>query len=116
MCINWKEGIQIGTQESSMCDLGETKFGALLLASLACKRFDRRASVQILSAKPHGCLEHVLWLESNVPPITNLAWRDPPMAMPDQRKGRCVEAYRKYYNGPKRDRGLLKYTKRHMPY
>ena len=67
--------------------------------------------------KPHGCLEHVLWLESNAPPITNMAWRDPPMAMPDECKGPdVVEAYRKYYNGPKRDRGLLKYTKRHMPH
>jgi hypothetical protein len=51
MCINWKEGIQNRTQEPSLCDLGETEFGALLLARMVGERSDSGTQIQILSCE-----------------------------------------------------------------
>jgi hypothetical protein len=43
--------------------------------------------------------------------------RDPPTAMPEQfRLGDSIRSYIAYYNGAKRERGLLVYTKRHVPH
>jgi len=38
--------------------------------------------------------------------------------MPDQYKceNDVIESYRRFYNGSKRDRGLLKYTRRNLPH
>ena len=69
----------------------------------------------------HACHEHLLWLHSHPPPqlFTKTKWlRDPPPAMPEEYRVnlRSIDCYRAYYNGAKRDRGLLKYTKRHVPH
>lgn len=69
----------------------------------------------------HACYEHILWLRTHPPPnlCTKLRWlRDPPPAMPEQYRvnARSIDCYRAYYNGAKRDRGLLRYTKRHFPH
>jgi hypothetical protein len=70
---------------------------------------------------PHASLVHLEWLEANPPPglLTKTVWiRDPPTAMPVEYKkeGDSIASYHAYYNGSKRDRGLLKYTRRHMPH
>ena len=67
----------------------------------------------------HACHGHLVWLRENPPPgYTTTVWRDPPTAMPDEFRvssdpGPC---YISYYKGSKKDRGLLKYTKRHVPH
>jgi hypothetical protein len=71
--------------------------------------------------KVHASLVHLEWLEANPPPglLTKTVWlRDPPTAMPAEfrREGDAVASYHAYYNGAKRDAGLLKYTRRHMPH
>jgi hypothetical protein len=59
----------------------------------------------------HACNEHLLWLQENPPPglLTVRTWlRDPPTAMPDEfRIGDSIRSYIAYYNGSKRERGLL---------
>lgn len=67
----------------------------------------------------HACNEHLLWLKANPPSglLTNSWLRDPPTAMPDEfRIGDSIRSYIAYYNGSKRERGMLKYTKRHVPH
>jgi len=66
----------------------------------------------------HACHPHLVWLRENPPPIANRAWRDPPTAMPNEFRvsGDSIQSYIAYYNGAKRDSGLLKYTKRHIPH
>ncbi len=69
----------------------------------------------------HACKEHLDWLLANPPRglLLRQKWlRDPPLAMPDEYKveGDSVMSYRAYYNGSKKDRGLLVYSKRHMPH
>jgi len=66
----------------------------------------------------HACNEHLVWLKANPPPALLLRdWRDPPTAMPDEfRIGDSIRSYIAYYNGSKRDKGLLKYTRRHVPH
>lgn len=70
--------------------------------------------------KIHACYEHLQWLEANPPPLLlpmTLWLRDPPTAMPDEfRIGDSIRSYIAYYNGTKRDMGLLKFTKRHVPH
>ena len=71
--------------------------------------------------RPHASLVHLEWLEENPPPglLTKTAWvRDPTPAMPTEfrREGDVIASYRAYYNGAKRDAGLLKYTRRHVPH
>jgi len=71
--------------------------------------------------KPHASLVHLEWLEANPPPglLTKTVWiRDPTPAMPVmyRKEGDSVASYRAFYNGSKRDRGLLKYTRRHYPH
>ena len=68
----------------------------------------------------HASLVHLEWLEANPPPelLTKTIWvRDPPPAMPEEyRCGDSIASYRAFYNGSKRERGLLKYTRRHLPH
>jgi hypothetical protein len=69
----------------------------------------------------HGCEEHLWWLWNNPPPdlCWKLAWKcDPTPAMPDEYKveGDSVESYRRFYAGSKQDRGLFKWTRRHVPH
>jgi len=71
--------------------------------------------------KVHASLVHLEWLETNPPPglLTKTLWmRDPTPAMPAEfrHEGDVIASYRAYYNGAKRDKGLLKYTRRHVPH
>jgi len=74
-----------------------------------------------LRKTPHASLVHLDWLEENPPPglLTKTKWmRDPTPAMPVEfrREGDVIASYRAYYNGAKREKGILKYTRRHMPH
>jgi hypothetical protein len=66
----------------------------------------------------HACHAHLEWLRANPPKFSEATWRDPPTAMPEEFRisPDSVLCYIAYYNGSKRDRGLLKYTKRHVPH
>lgn len=67
----------------------------------------------------HACFPHLVWLYENPPPkYTETSWRDPPTAMPVEFRisPNSVACYIAYYNGSKRERGLIKYTKRHIPH
>lgn len=69
----------------------------------------------------HSCSEHLAWLQTHVPPglCSKVTWvSDPTPAMPDEFKvhPNVFECYWAYYNGSKRERGLLKWTKRHTPH
>ncbi len=70
--------------------------------------------------KRHACEAHLLWLRANPPPdLKETRWRsDPTPAMPDEYKisTDVVVCYRAYYNGSKRERGLFKWTVRHVPH
>jgi hypothetical protein len=71
--------------------------------------------------KRHSSEEHLFWLASTPPPglIAKCHWtRDPPPAMPDEFKisEKSVVCYWAYYNGGKRERGLLKWSRRHTPH
>jgi len=70
--------------------------------------------------RPHASLVHLEWLEANPPPglLTKTKWvRDPPPAMPlEFHRGDSIASYHAFYNGSKKDRGLLKYTRRHLPH
>ena len=82
-----------------------------------CREYNHRFSPK----GRHKCHAHLLWLKKNVPAnmVFKRYWlRDPPPAMPDEYKvpGSSLESYWNYYNGSKRERGLLKYTNRHIPH
>jgi hypothetical protein len=71
----------------------------------------------------HSCSVHLEWLSRNLPPgllcEDKLKWlSDPTPAMPDEYKvsERVVECYWAYYNGSKKERGLLTYTRRGVPF
>ena len=71
--------------------------------------------------QPHACLAHLKWLGAPPPEklLTRRIWlRDPPPAMPDECKieNDSIQSYRNYYNTSKKERGLLTYTKRHIPH
>jgi len=68
--------------------------------------------------KIHGCAAHIQWLYLNRPlGLLDYGWIEPAKAMPDIYKSvDAVSSYRRYYNGAKRDAGLLVYTRRHMPH
>lgn len=72
-------------------------------------------------SEPHACLKHLQWLRANIPlelTFSRYWMRDPPPAMPEefQVKNNSLQSYWNYYNGSKRERGLLIYTGRHMPH
>ena len=69
----------------------------------------------------HSCTEHLLWLQNTPPPDLRdcLNWlRDPPCAMPDQYKvgPEAWDSYRAYYRGAKKEKGLFKWSRRHIPH
>ena len=71
--------------------------------------------------RPHSSLEHLVWLVRHAPPglCGQLQWISAPTpAMPDEYKvyDTVEECYRAYYMGQKRERGLLKWTRRHRPH
>jgi hypothetical protein len=68
----------------------------------------------------HSCEVHLRWLAAN-PPADLLEKRwlsDPTPAMPDEYKveGNVEQSYWNYYNGSKQERGLFKWTGRHVPH
>lgn len=72
-------------------------------------------------SQPHKCLEHLQWLSKNPPKglFHQVKWLcGPTPAMPDEYKvtGDSIQSYRNYYRGSKKDRGLLVYTRRHIPH
>jgi len=87
----------------------------LELAFLLVDEHKRRFSPKTV----HACFPHLEWLRDNPPPhIGDMEWYDPPTAMPDEFRisDDAVECYIAYYNGSKKERGLLKYTKRNVPH
>jgi hypothetical protein len=67
----------------------------------------------------HSCEEHVRWLYKNPPPtILRFPRRGFAVAMDDQYKicGDPIRCYRHYYKTSKAERGLIKYTGRHVPH
>lgn len=67
----------------------------------------------------HACKKHVLWLSANAPPrIPKRPRIGFSVAMDDQYKisNDPIRNYRNYYKTSKKERGLVKYTKRHIPH
>jgi hypothetical protein len=64
--------------------------------------------------KIHACEEHVRWLKENPPGLPNIPRTSFAMAMDDVYKisDDPIESYRNYYMTAKKDKGLLKYTRR----
>jgi len=70
-------------------------------------------------AQKHACFPHLIWLRENPPPhLADVGWLDPPTAMPEEYRisPDAVQCYIAYYNGQKKERGLLKYTRRKNPF
>ena len=91
--------------------IGNYKWLTLLGCELA-------AEYRFRYGKKHSCEEHILWLYSNLPQNMRCKHRTPfALAMDPQYKvsDDPVECYRNYYNTSKKERGLLKYTKREPP-
>ncbi len=68
--------------------------------------------------KTHSCEEHITWLYQNLPGNMRCLYRTQfVIAMDDEYKisEDPIECYRNYYNTSKKDRGLIKYTKRSIP-
>lgn len=68
--------------------------------------------------KVHSCEEHIVWLYYNLPENMHCPFRTPfAIAMNEEYKvsDDPVECYRNYYNTSKKERGLIKYTKRPIP-
>lgn len=68
--------------------------------------------------KQHSCEEHIVWLYYNLPDNMHCPFRTPfAIAMDEEYKVSedPVECYRNYYNTSKKERGLIKYTKRPIP-
>jgi hypothetical protein len=69
--------------------------------------------------KEHSCEKHIIWLSENIPPtIRMFVRRGFPIAMDEQYKisKNPIICYRHYYKTSKKERGLVKYTKRHIPH
>jgi hypothetical protein len=67
--------------------------------------------------RAHACEPHIAWLTANPPSLPWIRMTQPALAMPPEYHvvGDPVASYRAYYLGPKRDRGLLIYTRREVP-
>lgn len=67
--------------------------------------------------KVHACAEHVRWLKENPPALPSIGLTPFAIAMDDKYKTSHdpIECYRNYYLTAKKDRGLLKYTRRPVP-
>lgn len=69
--------------------------------------------------KEHSCEAHIKWLFDNLPlSIRMLPRRGFPIAMADEYKisTNPIVCYRHYYRTSKQERGLIKYTRRHIPH
>jgi hypothetical protein len=69
--------------------------------------------------KEHSCEKHIQWLYDHLPPtIRNFPRKGFAIAMDDQYKisQNPIICYRHYYNTSKKERGLVKYTARHIPH
>ena len=69
--------------------------------------------------KTHSCQKHIEWLAVHVPPtIRRFPHITFAVAMDEEYKCSSdpIECYRNYYNTSKKERGLVKYTKRHVPH
>jgi len=67
--------------------------------------------------KMHKCDLHLVWLESNIPPLPLVRMTEPRLAMHDEYKcGDALSSYRNYYRVSKlQERGIVKYTNRPFP-
>jgi hypothetical protein len=67
--------------------------------------------------RPHSCEGHVRWLKANPPDLPSLGQTPFAIAMADKYKisEDPIESYRHYYLTAKKDKGLLKYTRREKP-
>ena len=65
----------------------------------------------------HSCEEHVRWLKENPPDLPKIPRTPFAIAMDDKYKVSedPIESYRHYYLTAKKDKGLLKYTRREKP-
>ena len=65
----------------------------------------------------HKCDLHLVWLESNIPPLPLVRMTEPRLAMHDEYKcGDALSSYRNYYRVSKlQERGIVKYTNRPFP-
>jgi hypothetical protein len=70
------------------------------------------------SNREHACGTHIEWLAEHYPAkLVEHGWIEPFLAMPEEYKSAdAVSSYRRYYNGAKRDKGILTYTGRHVPH
>jgi hypothetical protein len=69
--------------------------------------------------KVHSCEEHIQWLYDNLPLNIRMGEREGfAQAMDEQYKisKNPIINYRNYYNTSKKERGLIKYTGRHIPH
>ena len=69
--------------------------------------------------KEHSCQKHIEWLIKNVPLNMTINERQGfPIAMDDEFKisKDPIVCYRNYYKKSKKERGLVKYTKRQVPH
>ena len=70
--------------------------------------------------KIHSCQKHSEWLSSHLPPtIPQLPHLSYAIAMDEEYRTFSedpIECYRNYYNTNKKERGLIHYTKRRVPY
>lgn len=68
---------------------------------------------------PHACAVHVKWLTENPPPLASVGRTPFALAIPKERAPPTADpyrAYRYYYNTDKREKGILTYTRRHVPH
>lgn len=68
--------------------------------------------------KTHSCEEHVLWLKNNIPNLPDEPRTTFAIAMAPEYKicNDPIRCYRHFYRTSKQDRGLIAYTKRHVPH
>ena len=69
--------------------------------------------------KEHSCEKHINWLHENIPlTIRIFPRRGFAVAMDDKYKisDNPIECYRHFYKTSKKERGLIKYTGRHVPH
>ena len=69
--------------------------------------------------KEHSCQKHIEWLATHRPPTLRNILRQPfVIAMNEefQISKNAIESYRNYYNTQKREKGIITYTKRHVPH
>ena len=69
--------------------------------------------------KEHSCQKHIEWLSQNLPPkMKKFPRKKFAIAMPEECKicDNPIICYRHFYNTSKQERGLIKYTKRHIPH